>query len=48
MPFGTDDVQTAGGDHLLYIGHVERYAYDRTRRPLVFHGGRYCLSGDYL
>ena len=40
--------QHDGGDHLLFIGHVERYAYDRARRPLVFHGGRYCLSGDYL
>jgi flavin reductase (DIM6/NTAB) family NADH-FMN oxidoreductase RutF len=40
--------QHAGGDHLLFIGHVERYAYARDKRPLVFHGGRYCLSGDYL
>jgi flavin reductase (DIM6/NTAB) family NADH-FMN oxidoreductase RutF len=40
--------QHDGGDHLLFIGHVERYAYDRARRPLVFHGGRYCLSGEYL
>ena len=40
--------QHDGGDHLLFIGHVERYAYDRGLRPLVFHGGRYCLSGDYL
>jgi flavin reductase (DIM6/NTAB) family NADH-FMN oxidoreductase RutF len=37
-----------GGDHLLFIGHVERFAYDREKRPLVYHGGRYCLSGDYL
>jgi flavin reductase (DIM6/NTAB) family NADH-FMN oxidoreductase RutF len=40
--------QHAGGDHLLFIGHVERFAYDRSKRPLVYHGGRYCLSGDYL
>jgi flavin reductase (DIM6/NTAB) family NADH-FMN oxidoreductase RutF len=40
--------QHDGGDHLLFIGHVERFAYDRTKKPLVFHGGRYCLSGDYL
>jgi flavin reductase (DIM6/NTAB) family NADH-FMN oxidoreductase RutF len=37
-----------GGDHLLFIGHVERFFYDRTRRPLVFHGGRYCGAGNYI
>jgi flavin reductase (DIM6/NTAB) family NADH-FMN oxidoreductase RutF len=37
-----------GGDHLLFIGHVERFAYDRDRRPLVYQCGRYCRSGEYL
>lgn len=30
-----------GGDHIIVIGVVERYAYDATRQPLVFHRGRY-------
>ncbi|MCC7485926.1 MAG: flavin reductase family protein [Burkholderiales bacterium] len=29
-----------GGDHVILIGEVERYAYF-DRPPLVFHGGRY-------
>jgi flavin reductase (DIM6/NTAB) family NADH-FMN oxidoreductase RutF len=30
-----------GGDHIIVIGVVERYAYDSGRAPLVFHRGRY-------
>lgn len=30
-----------GGDHIIVIGVVERYAYDAGRPPLVFHRGRY-------
>jgi len=30
-----------GGDHLIFIGRVERFAREE-RPPLVFHGGRYC------
>ena len=30
-----------GGDHIIVIGRVERYAYDAGRPPLVFHRGRY-------
>ncbi|MCL4799944.1 MAG: flavin reductase family protein [Burkholderiales bacterium] len=37
--------QHSGGDHVLFIGHVERYACDRTRRPLVFARGRYVATG---
>jgi flavin reductase (DIM6/NTAB) family NADH-FMN oxidoreductase RutF len=40
--------QHLGGDHLLFIGHVERYSYDPSKRPLVFHGGRYRTAGDHL
>jgi len=29
-----------GGDHIIVIGVVERYAH-REAQPLVFHGGRY-------
>jgi flavin reductase (DIM6/NTAB) family NADH-FMN oxidoreductase RutF len=30
-----------GGDHIIVIGVVERYAYDARRPALVFHRGRY-------
>jgi len=30
-----------GGDHIIVIGVVERYAYEPTHAPLVFHRGRY-------
>lgn len=38
----------SGGDHILYIGYVERVSYDQAKRPLVFCGGRYIVSGDIL
>ena len=33
-----------GGDHIIVIGVVERYAYDAGRAPLVFHRGRYAAN----
>lgn len=40
-----NEVQYAGGDHLILIGHVERYA--RTdKEPLIFHNGRYQALRD--
>ena len=36
-----------GGDHVIFIGRVERFAQEE-RAPLVFHGGRYCQRGDSL
>lgn len=30
-----------GGDHLIFVGEVERFARGATSEPLVFHGGRY-------
>jgi flavin reductase (DIM6/NTAB) family NADH-FMN oxidoreductase RutF len=30
-----------GGDHIIVIGVVERYAHERVRPPLLFHRGRY-------
>ncbi|MGC4118612.1 MAG: flavin reductase family protein [Myxococcales bacterium] len=30
-----------GGDHLIFIGQVERFAQDDRRAPLIFQGGRY-------
>ena len=31
---------TAGGDHLILVGHVENF-HREERSPLIFHGGRY-------
>lgn len=30
-----------GGDHLIFVGRVERFAQGEARSPLIFHGGRY-------
>ena len=32
-----------GGDHLLFIGHVHRMAYD-DGDPLIFNAGKYCTA----
>jgi flavin reductase (DIM6/NTAB) family NADH-FMN oxidoreductase RutF/DNA-binding MarR family transcriptional regulator len=32
-----------GGDHVIFVGHVERFEHVR-RTPLVFHGGQYALA----
>jgi 3-hydroxy-9,10-secoandrosta-1,3,5(10)-triene-9,17-dione monooxygenase reductase component len=32
--------QYQGGDHLIFIGEVQRFAHDEAA-PLVFHGGKY-------
>ena len=34
-----------GGDHILFIGHVERFGYDAQKRPLVFFAGKYLTAG---
>ena len=33
-----------GGDHIIVIGVVERYAYHSDRAPLLFHRGRYAST----
>lgn len=38
------DATYPAGDHLILLGHIDRYAHDKTRRPsdaLVFQGGGY-------
>ena len=35
------EVTHPGGDHLIFIGRIERFSREK-RDPLVFHGGRYC------
>lgn len=34
-------LQHPGGDHLIFVGEVERFAEASERAPLVFHAGRY-------
>lgn len=33
--------QYPGGDHLIFIGRVERFAQGESESPLIFHNGRY-------
>lgn len=36
-----------GGDHLVFVGRILRFAQGRKSKPLVFHGGRYRrLAGE--
>jgi len=35
------EAQYPGGDHLIFVGRVERFAHDAARSPLLFHGARY-------
>jgi flavin reductase (DIM6/NTAB) family NADH-FMN oxidoreductase RutF len=37
-----------GGDHVLFIGQVERFESDARKRPLVFYAGRYHSAGGDL
>ena len=36
-----NDTQHAGGDHIIFLGHVERVAQGEAQSPLIFHSGRY-------
>jgi flavin reductase (DIM6/NTAB) family NADH-FMN oxidoreductase RutF len=36
-----NEVQYPGGDHLIFVGHVERFAQGDAELPLLFHNGRY-------
>jgi len=36
-----NEAQFPGGDHVILLGHVERFALDARRSPLLFHRGRY-------
>jgi flavin reductase (DIM6/NTAB) family NADH-FMN oxidoreductase RutF len=40
-----NDARHAGGDHLVFIGRVERFSA-HAKEPLVFHGGRYRRLAD--
>lgn len=36
-----NEIRYAGGDHLIFVGRVERFAQDAGKLPLIFHAGRY-------
>lgn len=36
-----NDIHHEGGDHLIFIGRVERVTLGEAKAPLIFHGGRY-------
>lgn len=40
-----NEAQHGGGDHLIFIGRIERFRQS-PKAPLVFHGGRYCALRD--
>jgi flavin reductase (DIM6/NTAB) family NADH-FMN oxidoreductase RutF len=42
-----NEAQHPGGDHLIFVGRVERFARS-DRRPLVFQGGAYRALGPAL
>lgn len=35
-----NEIRYPGGDHLIFVGHVENFQREE-KAPLVFHGGRY-------
>ncbi|HEX5803342.1 MAG TPA: flavin reductase family protein [Azospira sp.] len=36
-----NETRYPGGDHLIFLGRVERFTHDPQRAPLLYHGGRY-------
>lgn len=36
-----NETQYPGGDHLIFVGRVERFQRAATADPLIFHAGRY-------
>jgi flavin reductase (DIM6/NTAB) family NADH-FMN oxidoreductase RutF len=36
-----NQIQYPGGDHLIFVGHVDHFAQDAEKSPLIFHGGSY-------
>lgn len=37
----TNEAHYPGGDHLIFVGQVERFSQGKTESPLIFHNGRY-------
>ena len=43
----SSEAQYPGGDHLIFVGRVRRFARGEAVEPLIFHAGRYReLRGD--
>lgn len=40
-----NETRHVGGDHLIFIGRVERFAHTEAP-PLIFHAGRYCARSE--
>lgn len=36
-----NELQYPGGDHVIFVGRVERFAQGENESPLIFHNGRY-------
>lgn len=36
-----NEFQYPGGDHVILVGHVERFAHQRGKAPLLYHAGQY-------
>jgi len=39
----SNEAHYPGGDHLIFVGRVERFSKGRADSPLVFFNARYCL-----
>lgn len=37
----SNEAHYPGGDHLIFVGHVDRFAQDDTKAPLIFHNAGY-------
>ena len=42
----TNEAHYPGGDHLIFVGHVERFTQGEAESPLIFHNGSYRLLND--
>jgi len=42
----SNEAHYPGGDHLIFVGRVERFAKGEAEAPLIFHNARYRLLGD--
>ena len=36
-----NEAKYPGGDHLIFVGHVERFTQGKAESPLIFHNARY-------
>jgi flavin reductase (DIM6/NTAB) family NADH-FMN oxidoreductase RutF len=41
-----NSVRHTGGDHLIFVGEVERFGRDDARAPLLYYRGHYCQLKD--